>query len=167
MGSSQGASTSHFFSFATAIDKGMTSINQPRCLNPGINVFKPTVMSWSQPSRSANIANPNCDLSKPPPTFRTQPRRLEPSANVSKPTSGGNMVDPVPPCPRPRPRPKPIAKNPNGNAGPSSLTPKPTSSLEAGTRRPNTIEDEDEYFMKNRNHSSKTWQKPEQITKGA
>ena len=45
MGGSQGASTSTFFSFAIPIDEGKTSVNQPRCLNPGINVLNPIVMS--------------------------------------------------------------------------------------------------------------------------
>ena len=64
------ACTSHFFSFqTTAIDQGMTSVNQPQCFDPSINV---------------PISKPNCDLSKPAPTSQNQP---EPSANISKPTS--------------------------------------------------------------------------------
>ncbi|KIM43006.1 hypothetical protein M413DRAFT_443821 [Hebeloma cylindrosporum] len=73
-----------------------------------------------------------------------------------------------PPRPRPRPRPKPIAKNAtNGNAVPSSSSSSLlTSKAPEATRRASAIEDEDEYFMKNRNRSSKTWQKLDQITKG-
>jgi hypothetical protein len=70
MRGSQVASTSHFFSFATAIDEGMTSVN----------ILKATVMSQSASQKqlqrldlSTNISKPNCDLSKPAPTLQNQP----------------------------------------------------------------------------------------------
>jgi hypothetical protein len=68
------------FSFATAIDEGMTSINQPRCLNPGINVFKLTVTSWSQRQHRKPQLRPletTANISNATPTSRTQRQCLE------------------------------------------------------------------------------------------
>ena len=78
----KGASTSHFFSFTTAIDQGMTSVNQLQYLDPGIENNRDVL------NLSTNISKPNCNLSKSVPTSRNQPQHLEPSTNISKPTSG-------------------------------------------------------------------------------
>ena len=100
----KGASTYHFFSFITAIDQGMTSVNQPRCLDPGINVFKPTVTSWSQrqhlkpqprPLATTATFRTQPDVSNPVPmprnqpaaTSRNQPIHVELSTNILKSTS--------------------------------------------------------------------------------
>jgi hypothetical protein len=68
----KGASTSHFFSFTTAIDQGMTSVNQPRCLDLGI-----------ENNRDVLISAPTSQ--NPTATFRNQRQHLEINPNVSNP----------------------------------------------------------------------------------
>jgi hypothetical protein len=53
----------------------MASVNQPRCLNPGIENNHDVLIS-AQTSQN------------PTATFRNQHQHLEPSANISKSTSG-------------------------------------------------------------------------------
>lgn len=65
--------------------------------------------------------------------------------------------------PRPRPRPKPIAKKAS-NAIPSST---PGASFSSPPKRHVIeVEDTDEMFMRNRNRTSKTWQRLAEINKG-
>ena len=71
--------------------------------------------------------------------------------------------------PRPRPRPKPVAKKvvnavPISTTGASSSSGQPASSLPR--RRETKVEDTDEMFMRNRNRTSKTWQRLAEIHKG-
>ena len=68
----KGASTSHFFSFTTAIDQGMTSVNQPQCLDPGI-----------ENNRDVLISAPTSQ--NPTATFRNRRQHLEINPNVSNP----------------------------------------------------------------------------------
>ena len=68
----KGASTSHFFSFTTAIDQGMTSVNQPQCLNLGIENNHDVLIS------APTSQNPTV-------TFRNQRQHLEINSNVSNP----------------------------------------------------------------------------------
>lgn len=68
--------------------------------------------------------------------------------------------------PRPRPRPKPVAKK-AGNAIPAS-TPGTSKGLTSSPPKRPAIaaEDTDEMFMRNRNRTSKTWQRLAEINKG-
>ena len=68
--------------------------------------------------------------------------------------------------PRPRPRPKRKAVNvipastPGASSSSGGLAPSPTK------RRVTEVEDTDEMFMRNRNRTSKTWQRLAEINKG-
>ena len=87
--------------------------------------------------------------------------------------------------PRPRPRPRPVQKTASSSsnaridtelstaplqgtssAGRSDATTVPLSSQNAGAQRVIVVQDTDEMFMRNRNRSSRTWQKLEQMNKG-
>lgn len=72
-----------------------------------------------------------------------------------------NMAD----QPRPRPRPKRKVVNvpastPGASSSSGGLAPTPTK------RRVTEVEDTDEMFMRNRNRTSKTWQRLAEINKG-
>ena len=122
MGGSQGASTSHFFSFATAIDERMTSVNQPQCLNPGIKtnrdvlIAAPTSQNPTATSRNQRQHfELNPDILNPAPTPQnqlaamswnqpmgmswTQRQHLETNLDILKPTSS----NPTPTCPNSNP----------------------------------------------------------------
>ena len=70
--------------------------------------------------------------------------------------------------PRPRPRPKPVAKK-AGNV-PASTPGAPSSSKGLTSSPPKrcaiAVDDTDEMFMRNRNRTSKTWQRLAEINKG-
>jgi hypothetical protein len=92
-----------FFSFATAIDRGMASVNQPRCLDPGIeNNHDVLISAQTSQNPTATFRNQHQHLEVSPnisnlvPTSRNQPAAtsqnqpmgaLKPSDNISKPTS--------------------------------------------------------------------------------